>query len=66
MAFPLVTVVMTLIAVPFAITTGQRGAMYGIGIGIVLAIVYFIIMSVFVAMGKGGVLRRSWRRGRPT
>ena len=53
-AFPLVTVVMTLIAVPFAITTGQRGAMYGIGIGIVLAIVYFIVMSVFVAMGKGG------------
>ena len=55
-AFPLVTVVMTLIAVPFAITTGQRGAMYGIGIGIVLAIVYFIVMSVFVAMGQGGVL----------
>jgi LPS export ABC transporter permease LptF/LPS export ABC transporter permease LptG len=55
-AFPLVTVVMTLIAVPFAITTGQRGAMYGIGIGIVLAIVYFIIMSLFVAMGKGGIL----------
>ena len=55
-AFPLVTVVMTLIAVPFAITTGSRGAMYGIGIGIVLAIVYFIIMSLFVAMGKGGIL----------
>ena len=55
-AFPLVTVVMTLIAVPFAITTGRRGALYGIGIGIVLAIVYFIVMSVFVAMGQGGVL----------
>jgi lipopolysaccharide export LptBFGC system permease protein LptF len=55
-AFPLVTVVMTLIAVPFAITTGRRGAMYGIGIGIVLAIVYFIVMSVFVALGQGGVL----------
>jgi LPS export ABC transporter permease LptF/LPS export ABC transporter permease LptG len=55
-AFPLVTVVMTLIAVPFAITTGRRGALYGIGVGIVLAIVYFIVMSVFVAMGQGGVL----------
>ena len=55
-AFPLVTVVMTLIAVPFAITTGRRGALYGIGIGIVLAIVYFIVMSVFVAMGQGGIL----------
>jgi LPS export ABC transporter permease LptG len=55
-AFPLVTVVMTLIAVPFAITTGRRGALYGVGIGIVLAIVYFIVMSVFAAMGQGGVL----------
>jgi LPS export ABC transporter permease LptG/LPS export ABC transporter permease LptF len=55
-AFPMVTVVMTLIAVPFAITTGRRGALYGVGIGIVLAIVYFIVMTVFVAMGEGGVL----------
>jgi LPS export ABC transporter permease LptF/LPS export ABC transporter permease LptG len=55
-AFPLVTVVMTLIAVPFAISTGRRGAMYGIGIGIVLAIIYFIVMSVFVALGQGGIL----------
>jgi LPS export ABC transporter permease LptG/LPS export ABC transporter permease LptF len=56
LAFPMVTVVMTLIAVPFAITTGSRGALYGIGIGIVLAIVYFIVMTVFVAMGEGGLL----------
>jgi LPS export ABC transporter permease LptG len=55
-AFPLVTVVMTLIAVPFAITTGSRGALYGIGIGIVIAIVYFIVMSLFIAVGKGGLL----------
>ena len=33
-AFPFVTLVMTFIAVPFAVTTGRRGAMYGIGIGI--------------------------------
>ena len=56
LAFPMVTVVMTLIAVPFAITTGRRGALYGIGIGIVLAIVYFIVMTLFVAMGEGGLL----------
>ena len=39
LAFPLVTLVMTLIAVPFAVTTGKRGAMDGIGVGIVLALV---------------------------
>jgi lipopolysaccharide export LptBFGC system permease protein LptF len=45
---------MTLLAVPFAVTTGRRGAMYGIGVGIVLAIVYWLTMSVFAAIGAGG------------
>src|SRR6202007_1396203 len=55
-AFPFVTVVMTLLAVPFAVTTGRRGAMYGIGVGIVLAIVYWTLLSVFAAVGSGGIL----------
>ena len=55
-AFPFVTVVMTLIAVPFAVSTGQRGAMYGIGIGIVLALVYWVMISIFAAFGIGGLL----------
>jgi lipopolysaccharide export LptBFGC system permease protein LptF len=45
---------MTLLAVPFAVTTGRRGALYGIGIGIVVAIVYWTTMSVFAAVGAGG------------
>ena len=36
-AFPFVTLIMTLLAVPFAVTTGRRGAIYGVGVGIVLA-----------------------------
>jgi len=55
-AFPFVTVVMTLLAVPFAVTTGRRGALYGIGVGIVLAIIYRIMESVFAAVGAGGLL----------
>jgi len=55
-AFPLVTLIMTLIAVPFAVTTGRRGALYGIGAGIVLAISYWVLLSVFVAFGAGGRL----------
>jgi lipopolysaccharide export LptBFGC system permease protein LptF len=55
-AFPFVTVIMTLLALPFAVTTGRRGAMYGIGIGIVLAIVYWIALSLFGALGAGGLL----------
>jgi lipopolysaccharide export LptBFGC system permease protein LptF len=55
-AFPFVTIVMTLLAVPFAVTTGRRGAMYGVGVAIVLAITYWLMVSVCAAMGAGGLL----------
>jgi LPS export ABC transporter permease LptG len=55
-SFPFVTLIMTLIAVPFAVTTGRRGAMYGIGVGIVIAISYWVAFSVFAALGTGGVV----------
>jgi LPS export ABC transporter permease LptG/LPS export ABC transporter permease LptF len=55
-SFPFVTLIMTLIAVPFAVTAGRRGAMYGIGVGIVLAITYWVAFSVFAALGTGGVV----------
>jgi LPS export ABC transporter permease LptG len=53
-AFPFVTLIMTMLAVPFAVTTGRRGAMSGIGIGIVFAIVYWTAQSIFGALGAGG------------
>jgi LPS export ABC transporter permease LptG/LPS export ABC transporter permease LptF len=55
-AFPAVTLVMTLLAVPFAVTTGRRGALYGIGLAIILAIAYFLLTAVFSAAGKATVL----------
>jgi len=55
-AFPFVTVVMTLLAVPFGVSTGRRGTLYGIGLGIVLALSYWIVSSAFVAIGRSGVL----------
>ena len=55
-AFPFVTFVMTLLAVPFGVTTGRRGALYGIGLGIVIALSYWFVMSVFIAVGKTGLL----------
>jgi LPS export ABC transporter permease LptF/LPS export ABC transporter permease LptG len=55
-AFPFVTVVMTLLAIPFAATSGRRGALYGIGIGIVMAIAYWMMLSVFGALGAGGAM----------
>ena len=55
-SFPFVTVILTLIAVPFAVTTGSRGALYGVGVGIAVAFTYWIVLSVFGALGGAGVL----------
>jgi lipopolysaccharide export LptBFGC system permease protein LptF len=56
LAFPFVTVVMTLLAIPFGLTTGKRGTLYGIGIGIVLALSYWTVGGAFAAIGKAGIL----------
>ena len=56
LAFPLVTFVMTLLAVPFGVSTGRRGTLYGIGLGVVIALSYWFLMSVFIAIGKAGIL----------
>jgi lipopolysaccharide export LptBFGC system permease protein LptF len=56
LSFPFVTLIMTLLAVPFAVTIGRSGAMAGIGIAIGIAIVYWTTISVFAAMGAGGVM----------
>jgi lipopolysaccharide export system permease protein len=55
-AFPFVTLVMTLLAVPFGVSAGRRGTLYGIGLGIVLALSYWIVSSAFVAIGHSGLL----------
>ena len=55
-SFPFVSFVLTLIAVPFAVTTGSRGALYGVGAGIVLAFSYWVILSIFGAIGSAGLL----------
>jgi LPS export ABC transporter permease LptG/LPS export ABC transporter permease LptF len=55
-AGPLMAVVMTLIALPFAVTTGKRGALYGIGLAIALAFTYQIAFTVFGVMGNAQLL----------
>lgn len=56
LSFPMTTLIMTLIAIPFAVTVGRRGALYGVGAGITLAIIYWGAMSVSAALGTGGAL----------
>jgi LPS export ABC transporter permease LptG/LPS export ABC transporter permease LptF len=55
-SFPFITLVMTLIAVPFAVTMGRSGAMAGIGAAIAIAILYWTVLSLFGAFGAGGAI----------
>jgi LPS export ABC transporter permease LptF/LPS export ABC transporter permease LptG len=55
-AFPFVTLIMTLIAIPFAVTVGRSGTMAGIALGIGLALVYWGMISVSAALGAGGAM----------
>jgi lipopolysaccharide export LptBFGC system permease protein LptF len=56
LAFPAVTIVMTLLAIPFGVTTGKKGALYGIGLATILASAYFLLLTIFMAIGAAGVL----------
>lgn len=55
-AFPFVTLVMTLIAIPLGVTAGRRGALYGIGLAIVLAVAYLMTSALFIAFGAATLL----------
>jgi lipopolysaccharide export LptBFGC system permease protein LptF len=55
-AFPLAPVVMALLAIPFGISIGRKGALYGIGLATVIAASYFLVLTVLVAIGEAGLL----------
>jgi lipopolysaccharide export LptBFGC system permease protein LptF len=47
---------MTLLAVPFGVTIGRKGALYGIGLAAMIAGAYFLLMTVFIAAGSAALL----------
>jgi lipopolysaccharide export LptBFGC system permease protein LptF len=50
-AFPVITFVMAVLAIPFALSAGQRGTMAGVATAIGIAVVYTVISGLFEAMG---------------
>jgi lipopolysaccharide export LptBFGC system permease protein LptF len=56
-AFPLMTLVMALLAVPFSLRSGRRGgALAGMATAIGIAVVYIVISGLFEAMGNANQL----------
>jgi LPS export ABC transporter permease LptG len=55
-SWPVISIVMALIALPFAFSIGKRGALYGITIALLLGLVYWVIFAVFTKFGEVGNL----------
>jgi LPS export ABC transporter permease LptG len=55
-SWPAVSIVMALIAMPFAFRIGRRGALYGIGLALVLGIIYWMVYAIFTKFGEVGNL----------
>lgn len=51
-AYPLITLVMAVLAVPFALSAGRRGAVAGIAIAVTIAVVYWTISGLSESMGN--------------
>ena len=51
-SFPLVALIMALIAVPFAFTVGHRGALAGVAVSIGIAMLYWTVAGLFEKLGN--------------
>jgi len=52
LAYPLVAVIMAVLAIPFALSMGRRGSLSGIAVAIGVALAYFVIDGLFGALGN--------------
>ncbi|MGA2438357.1 MAG: LptF/LptG family permease [Acidobacteriaceae bacterium] len=56
LADPAITLVMAILAVPFALSMGRRGGLTGIAIAIAVAISYWVVAGTFSSLGEFGTL----------
>jgi LPS export ABC transporter permease LptG/LPS export ABC transporter permease LptF len=52
LAYPLVTLVMAILAIPFSLSAGKKGSIAGIGAAIGLAIAYWVVAGIFENLGN--------------
>jgi LPS export ABC transporter permease LptG/LPS export ABC transporter permease LptF len=52
LAYPLIAIVMAILAIPFALSMGRRGSVTGIAVAIVVALAYWVVDGWFGAMGS--------------
>ncbi len=55
-AYPLITLIMAVLGVPFALSMGRRGSLTGVAAALGMAIAYWVIAGIFDAMGNVNLL----------
>jgi LPS export ABC transporter permease LptG/LPS export ABC transporter permease LptF len=51
-AFPLIALVMAVLAIPFSLTASRRGAITGVATAVGIAVIYWTVSGLFEAMGN--------------
>ena len=52
LAYPVIAVIMAILAIPFALSMGRRGSLTGIAVAISVALAYWVVDGLFGAMGN--------------
>jgi lipopolysaccharide export system permease protein len=55
-AFPFISLIIILIGAPFAIVNTRGGVLMGIGMSIVIGLLYYASIAIFLAFGRAGIL----------
>src|SRR5262249_28622263 len=51
-AYPLITLVMAVLAIPFSLSAGRRGGLARVAVAIGIAVLYLTVSNLFEAMGN--------------
>lgn len=52
LSYPLTTLIMAFLAIPFSLSTGKRGAITGVAVAVGVAVFYIVMSRLFEAMGN--------------
>ena len=51
-SFPVITLIMAVLAVPFSLRAAHRGPLTGVAMALGIGIIYFVVSGLFEAMGN--------------
>jgi len=56
LSYPLITLIMAILAIPFSLSAGKKGAITGVAVAVGIAVFYTVVSRLFEAMGDQSLL----------